>query len=1398
AAISSFGISGTNAHLILEEPPTHDTTTTDSDAGEFDGMLPWVLSAKSETALRAQAAQLGDSTRATDGPTPLDVAVALATTRSTFDHRAVVLATSRDEFRGGLDALARRQPAPHLLTGVGAEPGRTAFLFTGQGSQHPGMGRELHGRFPVFADALDEVCAELDRHLSANGADRPLREVMFAEPGTADAELVHQTGYTQPAIFALGVALYRLVRSFGLAPDHLVGHSIGELTAAHVAGVWDLPDACLLVATRARLMQDLPADGAMLAVRSGQETLLPLLHAHGGRVGVAAVNGPAATVVSGDRDVVLRIADELTDRGYQAKLLNVSHAFHSPHTEAILDRFRATAGRVTYHQPDIAVISNVTGRPATAEQLCTPDYWTDHIRQPVRFHDAIAYLETQQVGTYLELGPDGTLTALVHQALAAPDTAVVCNTLHPQQAETRTLFTALATAHVRGHRVDWAAGLPGQARPVALPTYPFQRRRFWLDAPAAPAVSVRPSPTGHPLLGSRVELAGSGGDWFAHLLAAEQPWFVGQHRLAGTPVLPATAMLEWALAGARTAAGGSGTAWTLDRVEFQKFLRLPQDLPVSVQAAVEPTGDGHRVRCFGRAAGEQAGRWVEHATVESVSGTTAPRPAPTDPAGLCDGLPDQDVSALYERFARLGIEYGPAFRGLRRLRRGDREALALIEVSDAARDEGRYLLHPVVLDACLHVAAAFAADDDPLRVPVSVDRITVYDRLPDRVWCHARHREASGTTEQTLDLWLLDDTGRRLGTIDGLRLRALSRTAVAALADVGPRRYELGWLPVDASPDSGADLSRAWLVFSSDPARAREWQGQLGPAAFVATSGAGDEEPGLRRVDPESEADVARLFADLREAGVAVDGLILHSGSVPSARDADEVPEEAYRQARRSLLILKHLLREYGDDNPEIVVCSTGAAVPGDSPVPVDPAQAVLAASARAVVAEHPDLKCVQVDLDPEAPAPSLDVVLARVAQLPGSGALAVRNGRWYEARVQELPITFDGTTVLPVRPAAAYLVTGGLGGLGLATARWLVEQGARCLLLVGRTLPAEEPSEVAALRAAGVRVELHRADVSDATDVAELFASAAAHLPPLAGVVHAAGSTADAVLTELDETRLFQVLDPKVRGAWELHRHSADLPLDFFVLFSSMASLIGSAGQANYIAANAFLDALAEHRRHHGQPALSVHWGPWAEVGMAARPDLLARFASGGVEPMTVQQALGALTRLPGSTGPRAGLAIVDWHRYLGATAGRQPHTLLADLVPAELAGLAPSGMRLEDLAELVLQEPARAREVLLDELLDRITLLLGMTAAERADLRPRFGSTPLNLLGLDSLLTIRLRGRILADYTADVPPDFLIGGGTALQVVELICQQLAIRSVLATDDGEVLDAEATEVLTL
>ncbi|GHG49689.1 type I polyketide synthase [Streptomyces griseocarneus] len=479
AAVSSFGVSGTNAHTIIEQAPAAAGDPVPDRAGAARVPVPWVVSARSAAALREQAERLlahviglADDT----APDALDVAYSLATTRAAMEHRAVVVGTGTDDLTAGLRALAEGTSAANVVDGVVGKEGKLAFLFSGQGSQRVGMGRELYAAFPAFADAFDAVCGELDQHL-----DRPLRDVVFGE-GTD--ELLNQTGFTQPALFAVEVALFRLLESWGVRPDYLAGHSIGELAAAHVAGVLSLADAATLVAARGRLMQTLPAGGVMVAVEASEDEALPLLAGYEDRAGIAAVNGPQAVVLSGAADAVADIAARLAAQGRKTKALAVSHAFHSPLMDPMLADFRAVAEGVAFSAPTIPVVSALTGRPVTADELRDPEYWVRHVRQAVRFADAVGALAADGVTAFLEIGPGGVLTALARSVLAdAPAAAVPA--LRADRPEDVALTTALGGLHVHGTAIDWHAVFAGRdARRVDLPTYAFQRRPYWLAAPA--------------------------------------------------------------------------------------------------------------------------------------------------------------------------------------------------------------------------------------------------------------------------------------------------------------------------------------------------------------------------------------------------------------------------------------------------------------------------------------------------------------------------------------------------------------------------------------------------------------------------------------------------------------------------------------------------------------------------------------------------------------------------------------------------------------------------------------------------------------------------------------------------------------------------------------------------
>ncbi|MER6076512.1 type I polyketide synthase, partial [Streptomyces sp. NPDC001817] len=606
AGISSFGISGTNAHVIIEQAPAEESP---GNSETELGPVIWPLSGKTPEALRAQAERLRTYVTGDPSPSPLDIAHSLATRRTALDFRAAVVGADREELLAGLGAFVEGRSAAGVVQGSVRGAGRTAFLFTGQGAQRVGMGRELYDAFPVFAEAFDAVLEVIDL---------PLREVVWGE----DAERLSRTEFTQPALFAVEVALYRLVESWGVKPDYLAGHSIGEFAAAHVSGVLSLADAARLVTARGRLMQALPEGGAMVAVQATEEEVRPLLV---DGVGIAAVNGPNAVVVSGVEAEALRIKAHFEAEGRKTTRLKVSHAFHSPLMEPMLAEFRSIASELEYGTPAVPIVSTLTGTPVGASELSDPEYWVRHVREAVRFADAVKVLESEGVTRFLELGPDGVLTAMAQQSVES-ETVVLTAALRKDRAEVPALLGAVARLHVCGTSPDWTAFYAGaRARVVeGLPTYAFQRSTYWLESTGETGTALSEmgiGASGHPLLGAAVTLADSDGVVLTGRLSTSAQSWLADHAVGGTVLFPGTGLVDLAIR-----AGDEIGCELLEELTLEAPLVLPERGGVAVQVSVgAPDESGARTVTVHSRAERTDEPWVRHAT--GVLSATAPAPS---------------------------------------------------------------------------------------------------------------------------------------------------------------------------------------------------------------------------------------------------------------------------------------------------------------------------------------------------------------------------------------------------------------------------------------------------------------------------------------------------------------------------------------------------------------------------------------------------------------------------------------------------------------------------------------------------------------------------------------------------------------------------------------------------
>ena len=1389
AGISSFGFSGTNVHVVVEEAPAGEVAS----ALEAPAVPPrpyhlLALSAKSTAALRALAADFQQRILAADSDALADVCHTAAIGRAHFQHRLGLVAADSETMAAGLQRFATGETVAGSPRYSGAA--EVAFLFTGQGSQYVGMGQTLYESLPLFRETLD-YCAEILRP----ALPKPLVEVIFG-----DADALNQTRYAQPALFALEYALYQVWSAWGIEPAVVMGHSLGEYVAACVAGVFGIEDGLILVAERARLMDALPHNGAMSTVFCDVATARAALNGHEGEVAIAALNGPTSTVVSGARAAVEKVVQVLETQGINSKPLNVSHAFHSPLMEPMLAEYKSALERVAFATPHLDIVSNLTGKRAGAE-IATAQYWLDHIRQPVHFAAGVNLLYEQGNRLFLEVGPRPTLLLNAARCVLPMrdnlnDVGAFLPSLRPDRDTWRQMLQSLAHLYSVGNTVDWGSfARDYERRRVQIPTYAFQRGRYCIERPQKaradePTVGARP----HPLVDRQIQsplLAGDLFETFFHVVALP---LLEEHQIYDQILVSGASHLSLVLGAVGLLRSG---AIALDEIFFQQALVVPAE-GCHVQLGIgAENGDARPFELVGS---------PESAT--HVTGRVL-GVAPSPPA-LADGgveavwgrCPQRLTAAeVYQVQLDRHIALGPSYRWLAEVGRGDGEAICRIERPDAAADASEYQLPPGLLDACfglLAVSVDLAVSDT--FIPFSIEALHFYQRPRDfPLHAHLRLRATSQGDDPVGEIQLIDARGAVVAEFQGISGRRATREQLREIgrAKIDDWLYAPVWKPAANTSIVDVLQARNWLVLADESGVGRaladglERRGDTVCLVYSACGKDGGDEEGL---DPLDGVAWQHLFT--REDARPFDGIVHLWGLDTSTADL----ARAHQLTCASVLHLVQALAALGgSDPPQLFLLGKGAQAIDQGPVEV--AQSALWGLGKVIALEHPELRCTCIDLDPEAPLEqNIDAVLRELSSEDREDQRVLRGGERYVPRLEPLGVAAGG---VDVRAESSYLIAGGLGALGLCVAQWLVDKGALHLVLAGRrAASAEAQVAIETWRQRDVAVAVVEADIAVRADASRLFSTIAASMPPLRGVLHAAGVLDDGVLQQQNWQDFERVLRPKVDGAWNLHELTSEMSLDFFVCFSSMVALFGSPAQGNYVAANSFMDALAHYRRAQSLPALSINWSPWARVGMAADLKMRdqRRLAKRGVRSIDPEDALRALDRLMGTGAAQVGVLPIDWPIFLQASPG-------ADIPPYFEHVLE----RTEPVAASTLlanlrQAPAEERpSLLVAHLKVEIAQVLELGDAEVIAMQHRLFD-----LGIDSLMAVELRNRLKAGLELNLSATLLFDYPTLEALVPHLLAELGLAAEqcedpvkeqvdvdqIAADIGELSEEKAEELL--
>lgn len=1432
AGVSSFGWAGTNAHVVVEEAPLPAMLAREvgSEQGKevARGYL-LSLSARSKEALLAMA-QAYSTWLAEHADVPVyDICAAASLRRSHHEHRLALIGESHQELRERIqDFLQDGSTTEAAWTG---NRGRCVFVCPGQGSQWQGMARALLQQEPIFHEQMQRCSIAMRPYVSWSLLDLLQTEATWLE----DCSCV------QPALFAIQVSLAALWKSWGVVPDAIVGHSMGEVAAAVISGILSLEEATGIICRRSQLLRRISGQGAMLLVELTFAQAEHLVHSYEKHISIAASNSPNATVLAGDKGILSDISEHLREQGVFWRWVKVEVASHSPQVD-VLGKDLLQALQALHPGPaQLPFYSTVTGQRVIGTEL-NADYWVRNIRETVRFAATMQQLMHDGYTTFIELSPHPLLTTSIRACIdwrtahtaanggiqGASPPFVVVSSLQRKHDDRTSLLQGLGRLYEQGMSVEWAHVYSLPYRYVPLPTYPFQRERFWRDMAVATSARTTLPKRGekiHPLLPIHTESSLHKGThyWNGQVDILRASYLI-DHKVQDVVILPGAVYLEAVIAA--TQQTYVGRAITLEQIRFQHMLVLPEESGEArahqlVLSEIEE-GKRQRVRFHYNSRAEedeQSEHWITHCTgflnlsqddksvpwKESLASIKARCPY------TCDG------EAVYRRLKEQGMGYGPGFQGIEQLWAGEKEVLARVQLPALLQSEiNDYWLHPALLDACLHLSLTVLWSDqnseeaDTAALPVFIESMHIYRRPGTQLWSYARVVQENGmeTTEQ---ICLLDEEGNVLVDVRGSRVQRLDgRRQGQAVMPLQDWLYGVNWYakPLPGETEQAAiHSSGSWWIFADGHGLGQELRQLLeaqGKHVVLISHDGMFERRGesVFHLAAGEPADMERLFTALLEDEEHRCQGIIHLWSIDCDLCSD-VPATSLTTANLLgcgsvlHLVQRMALTQWSGKAPRLWIVTQGT-----QPFEIDTGQIALAQApiwgfGRSIAQEYPELWGGLVDLDLGTLLPEAAQVLWSHIRLPdGEDQVAFRQSQRYVARLETQRLA-QRQKPIQWHTDASYLITGGLGGLGLELARWMVQHGARHLILMGRSplpprgqwrsiRPEHDRHQVIEaireLESWGASIHLATVDVADEVQLFNFLSLYKEEgWPVIRGVIHAAGVSHDRLIQDLNVDMLDADFRAKTLGSWLLHQALRDEPLDFFVLFSSAAVVLSPAFLAGYAASNAFLDALAHWRHAHGQVALTINWGFWSRVGMAARR-LEEKQAAipRGMRSFTPEQGLEVLMSLLERDITQVAVMPIDWQEW------QQYHS--ASTTSLYLSHLWNRSQRTPEQPRSVSAEEsisyARLRSLPSKEQVSLVSIYLRQQVARILHIaRSKLDvQQPLNRMGLDSLMALELKNRIAADLGLTFPVVKLLQGPSIAQLAVQLLDQMHVASIMSS----------------